>query len=56
MTTALTDAPGVPKTPDDVFELDVRVTTELVPTESMACQTDDGCGHTCELSACHSQR
>ncbi|MBB4963494.1 FxLD family lanthipeptide [Saccharothrix violaceirubra] len=51
MTTAAIDAPAT-----DVFDLDVRVETRRVETEAAACQTDDGCGHTCELSACHSQR
>lgn len=50
MTTALQDAPA------GVFDLDVRIETEQVGIEDAACATDDGCGHTCELSACHSQR
>ena len=50
MTTALAD------TPANVFDLDVRVETEHVGADDTACATDDGCGHTCELSACHSQR
>ncbi|SDQ14442.1 FxLD family lanthipeptide [Actinopolyspora saharensis] len=40
------------ETVEDVFELDVQVTTEEVPFRERACQTDDGCGHTCEKSAC----
>lgn len=56
MGTALADAPELLDAHADVFDLDVQVTTERIPTEAMACQTDDGCGHTCELSACHSQR
>lgn len=50
MIAALSDAP------EDVFDLDVRVETEQVRIEDAACQTEDGCGHTCEISACHSQR
>lgn len=50
MTAALSD------TPVDVFDLDVRVETERVRVEDTACQTDDGCGQTCQISACHSQR
>ncbi|MGQ0775421.1 MAG: FxLD family lanthipeptide [Pseudonocardiales bacterium] len=50
MTVALVDAPV------DVFDLDVRVETERVRTATMGCQTDDGCGQTCEISACHSQK
>jgi FxLD family lantipeptide len=40
----------------DVFKLDVRVETERVRPEVGACQTDDGCGQTCQISACHSQK
>ena len=39
-----------------VFELDVRVQTQPTRPELTACSTDDGCGHTCQISACHSQR
>lgn len=50
VTAVVVDAPA------DVFDLDIRVETERVRPEMMACQTDDGCGHTCEVSACHSQK
>ncbi|MCG3755839.1 FxLD family lanthipeptide [Amycolatopsis sp. Poz14] len=50
MTASLIDAP------ENEFELDVRVETDRVRSEAMACQTDDGCGQTCQISACHSQR
>lgn len=40
----------------DVFDLDVQVETEPMRVEDTACSTDDGCGTTCELSACHSQQ
>lgn len=50
MTTALSTITA------DAFDLDVRVETERVRVEDMACQTDDGCGQTCQISACHSQR
>ncbi|GAA1937628.1 FxLD family lanthipeptide [Amycolatopsis minnesotensis] len=49
LTAALMEAP-------QVFELDVQVETDRVRPEAMACQTDDGCGSTCEISACHSQK
>lgn len=49
VTAALMEAP-------QVFELDVQVETDRVRPEAMACQTDDGCGSTCEISACHSQK
>jgi FxLD family lantipeptide len=39
----------------DVFDLDVRVETDRVRPATMGCQTDDGCGQTCQISACHSQ-
>ncbi|MTD57148.1 FxLD family lantipeptide [Amycolatopsis sp. RM579] len=49
VTAALIEVPAV-------FELDVQVETDRVRPEAMACQTDDGCGSTCEISACHSQK
>lgn len=49
VTTTLMEVP-------QVFELDVQVETDRVRPEAMACQTDDGCGSTCEISACHSQK
>lgn len=45
---------GSPEYTDDVFDLDVQVTTEIVTAQGN-CNTDDGCGHTCEISACVSQ-
>ncbi|WP_346055540.1 FxLD family lanthipeptide [Amycolatopsis dongchuanensis] len=54
MTAALMEAPQVAS--PGVFELDVQIETDQVRPEAMACQTDDGCGSTCEISACHSQR
>jgi FxLD family lantipeptide len=39
----------------DVFDLDVRVETDRVRPATMGCQTDDGCGQTYQISACHSQ-
>lgn len=52
MTTALVEVP--PSV--DVFDLDVQVETERVRPPAAACQTDDGCGQTCQISACHSQK
>ncbi|WP_216207000.1 FxLD family lanthipeptide [Amycolatopsis aidingensis] len=49
MTTVLTGEPG------GVFDLDVRMETERILSEAVACQTEDGCGHTCQISACVSQ-
>lgn len=49
MTAALSE------TPMDAFDLDIQVSTEEVRLQDVACQTDDGCGHTCEISACLSQ-
>lgn len=43
-------------TVSDVFDLDLRVETEPMRVEDAACSTDDGCGTTCEISACHSQK
>jgi FxLD family lantipeptide len=40
----------------DVFDLDVQVETGRVRPELGPCHTDDGCGQTCQISACHSQR
>lgn len=54
VTAALMEAPQVAS--PGVFELDVQVETNRVRPEAMACQTDDGCGSTCEISACHSQK
>ena len=53
MTTAVLDGPQ-PVEPG-VFDLDFQVQTELMRTQDTACSTDDGCGSTCEVSACHSQ-
>lgn len=49
VTAAVTEAP-------EVFELDVRVETQRTRPELGTCNTDDGCGQTCQISACHSQR
>ncbi|MBA8823866.1 FxLD family lantipeptide [Saccharopolyspora lacisalsi] len=45
---------AVSKEPVDVFDLDVRVTTDPIRNAGPPRQTDDGCGHTCEISACNS--
>ncbi|GAA4237274.1 hypothetical protein GCM10022254_48950 [Actinomadura meridiana] len=40
----------------NAFDLDVRVETGRVLPSAMGCNTDDGCGTTCEISACNSQQ
>ncbi len=55
VTAALVDDPAE-VVPVDVFDLDVQVETERVRHATMGCQTDDGCGQTCQISACHSQK
>ena len=52
MTTTLVDAAHSA----EVFYLDIQLETEQVRHPSMACSTDDGCGQTCQISACHSQK
>lgn len=55
MTVVVVDAPAEVVS-EDVFDLDVRVETERVRPLDMGCRTDDGCGQTCQISACHSQK
>ncbi|MGI8307729.1 FxLD family lanthipeptide [Saccharopolyspora sp. ASAGF58] len=56
MTAILGPQQAIGDTSEDVFDLDLQVETEQVRPQEAACQTDDGCGHTCEISACLSQR
>ncbi len=58
MTAAVVDTQEAnPQAADrDAFDLDVQVETEPMRVEDTACSTDDGCGTTCEISACHSQK
>lgn len=37
---------------DDEFTLDMRVIEAVTPLVTMMCDTSDGCGSTCENSAC----
>jgi len=37
---------------DDEFTLDMRVIEATTPLITMMCDTSDGCGSTCENSAC----
>ncbi|GAB3162148.1 hypothetical protein GCM10027059_14170 [Myceligenerans halotolerans] len=37
---------------EDDFELDLRVIESTIPLVTMLCDTGDGCGSTCEKSAC----
>jgi FxLD family lantipeptide len=37
---------------DDEFRLDMRVIEAVTPLVTMMCDTSDGCGSTCENSAC----
>ncbi|RJQ77658.1 FxLD family lantipeptide [Pseudonocardiaceae bacterium YIM PH 21723] len=39
---------------EDEFVLDMRVVEATTPLVIMMCQTDDGCGSTCNTSACAS--
>lgn len=40
----------------EAFDLDIQVEAGRVRPAIDGCHTDDGCGHTCQISACHSQR
>ncbi|WP_236049951.1 FxLD family lanthipeptide [Paractinoplanes ovalisporus] len=37
---------------DDDFELDMTVVESTTPLVIMMCSTSDGCGNTCDTSAC----
>lgn len=39
---------------DAEFELDLRVVESTARIVTMMCDTDDGCGNTCNTSACSS--
>ncbi|MFD9701356.1 FxLD family lanthipeptide [Lentzea sp. NPDC059081] len=39
---------------DGEFELDMRVVESTTRLVIMSCDTSDGCGHTCNTSACAS--
>ncbi|MFB4298472.1 FxLD family lanthipeptide [Actinomadura sp. NTSP31] len=39
---------------EDEFDLDVRVVVALHPNGKLMCDTGDGCGSTCQGSACNS--
>lgn len=48
-----------PETPtmaaeDDDFALDLRVVESFEPIAQLRCDTSDGCGNTCQTSACSS--
>ncbi len=51
--TAVLDTP--PAVDDDEFVLDMRVVESTTPLIVMMCQTNDGCGNTCNTSACSSR-
>lgn len=51
-TTAVLDAPQAVLTDED-FELDMRVVEATTPLVVMMCSTSDGCGSTCNTSACN---
>ncbi|WP_235437568.1 MULTISPECIES: FxLD family lanthipeptide [Micromonospora] len=52
--TAVLDAPPIDAevVTDDDFVLDMRVIEATTPLVIMACSTSDGCGSTCNTSAC----
>lgn len=39
----------------DPFILDIQLEKNRIHPDVKACASDDGCGSTCEISACHSQ-
>ncbi|WP_100447238.1 FxLD family lanthipeptide [Glycomyces xiaoerkulensis] len=39
---------------DDDFALDLRIVESHEPIAQLRCDTDDGCGNTCQGSACAS--
>jgi FxLD family lantipeptide len=39
---------------DGEFELDLRVVESTAPIVAVDCDTSDGCGNTCQTSACSS--
>lgn len=45
------DAPSLD---DGEFELDLRVVESTAPIVAADCDTSDGCGNTCQTSACSS--
>ncbi|MBM2623426.1 FxLD family lanthipeptide [Actinoplanes sp. LDG1-06] len=51
--TAVVESPTIdqPLTDDD-FELDMTVVESTTPLVIMMCSTSDGCGNTCDTSAC----
>jgi len=53
--TALAERPGTDAF-DDEFTLDVRVVVAAHPNGKLMCNTNDGCGNTCQngASACNS--
>jgi FxLD family lantipeptide len=50
--TALAAAPAENLTDAD-FDLDLRVFEKTTPTLRPDCDTSDGCGNTCDTSACN---
>lgn len=50
---ALAEQPGTDGF-DDEFALDVRVVVAAHPNGKLMCSTGDGCGQTCQGSACNS--
>lgn len=51
--TVVLDAPAAAEAvTDDDFELDMRVVEAATPLVIMMCSTSDGCGNTCNTSAC----
>ncbi|GAA2166510.1 FxLD family lanthipeptide [Actinomadura napierensis] len=47
-------APALGDRIDDEFELDIRVVVAAHPNGKLMCDTGDGCGSTCQGSACNS--
>ncbi|GAB4001716.1 hypothetical protein GCM10029992_37980 [Glycomyces albus] len=39
---------------DDDFALELRVVESFEPVAQLRCDTSDGCGNTCQTSACNS--
>lgn len=55
MTTLLAESETRPaEVEDDEFALDLRIVESFEPISQLRCDTSDGCGNTCETSACNS--
>lgn len=57
MTTAVVLSPPPSVLPEDLgeFTLDLRVTKTVALPSAADCDTSDGCGSTCQTSACSTQ-